>query len=147
MNAILLLFLIGVLLLAFEVVVPGAILGTLGALSLIVGCALAFVYHGATGGGIAVAVALLLVGILLVIEFAILPRTRWGRRFFLHKSIDSQSQPPVAAEGIAGSIGTADTTLAPTGYVFVDGRRYEAVSRSGLIEKGATITVIGTSTF
>lgn len=147
MNAILLLFLVGVLLLAFEVVVPGAILGILGALAMVTGCVLAFVYHGATGGAIAVGAALLLVGLMLVIEFGLLPRTRWGRRLFLNKSIDSQSQPPVASGGIAGSKGAADTTLAPTGYVLIDGRRYEAVSRSGLIQKGEPVTVVGTSTF
>ena len=46
MNAILLLFLIGVLLLAGEVFVPGAILGIIGALCMFGGCVLSFSQFG-----------------------------------------------------------------------------------------------------
>ncbi|AHF90192.1 membrane-bound serine protease (ClpP class) [Opitutaceae bacterium TAV1] len=148
MTTLILLFIVGIILLAAEVIVPGAVLGTLGALAMLAGCVIAFWQHGPMGGGVAVAVALFLVGLMLAIEFLILPRTRWGRRFFLHKSIDSRSQPPVAdAAAITRRTGETLTTLAPTGYVLVEGRRYEATSRSGLIEKGTPVAVIGTETF
>jgi len=39
------------------------------------------------------------------------------------------------------------TTLAPTGYVMLDGRRYEARSQSGLIARGATVRVVGVDSF
>ncbi|MDR1279772.1 MAG: serine protease [Opitutaceae bacterium] len=148
MTTLVILFIVGIILLAAEVIAPGAVLGTLGALAMLAGCVIAFWQHGPTGGGVAVAAALFLVGVMLAIEFLVLPRTRWGHRFFLHKSIDSRSQPPVAdAAAITRRTGEALTTLAPTGYVLVEGRRYEATSRSGLIGKGAPVAVVGTETF
>ncbi|MBC8040068.1 MAG: serine protease, partial [Opitutaceae bacterium] len=55
MNAILMFFAVGAVLLAAEVFVPGAILGIFAALSLLVGVVLAFVDYGSTGGWIAIA--------------------------------------------------------------------------------------------
>jgi membrane-bound ClpP family serine protease len=39
------------------------------------------------------------------------------------------------------------TTLAPTGIVECEGRRYEAFSRSGLIAAGAPVEVTAVETF
>ena len=148
MSAIILLFLTGVVLLGFEVFVPGAILGLAGGALLVVGCVLAFMDFGPTGGGLAVAAALALVGLLLWFEFKILPKTTLGRRLFLRGELTATSQPPVAVEAeVVGREAEALTALAPTGYVSVDGRRYEAFCRSGFIDKGARLTVVGLDTF
>lgn len=148
MSLIAMLFVIGALLLAAEVFVPGGVLGLVAALALLAGVVLAFVEHGWTGGWLALAAAFALVVITLVVEFVVLPRTRLGRRLFLDAEISGASQPVLAeAESVIGRIAVADTVLAPTGYVLVEGKRYEASSRSGLIAKGEALRVVGLDNF
>lgn len=148
MNTIILLFLSGLVMLGLEVFVPGGILGVLGGLAMLGGCAMAFNDYGPSGGGIAVAVAVVLLGVMLYAEFVWLPRTRLGGKLFLRRSIESKSQPPVAeAATIVGRAGEAVTTLAPSGYVLIDGRRYEAFSQSGFIARGTPVHVVSMDNF
>jgi membrane-bound serine protease (ClpP class) len=58
----------------------------------------------------------------------------------------SKGHPLVGTE-LIGKQGTADTTLAPSGYVVVGGRRFEAFSRSGLVAKGEALQVVGVDNF
>jgi membrane-bound ClpP family serine protease len=148
MNVVAILFALGIVLLGFEVFVPGAILGILGGLALFAGCVFAFVTMG-VGSGLAVtAVALALLGLMLYLEFVVLPKTRWGQRLFLKASISATSQAiPPSATQLIGRPAEAVTTLAPTGYVVVDGQRFEAYSQSGLITKGTALRVVNADNF
>jgi membrane-bound serine protease (ClpP class) len=147
MNAILILFLVGILLLAAEVFMPGAILGIIGGLSMAAGCVVAFDQFGVAGGLVATAVAALLLGLMLVVEFVLLPRTRLGRKMFVQSTVAAKSQPEVAPDGSIGREATALTTLAPSGYVSVDGHRYEAFCASGHAPVGTVLKVTGRDTF
>lgn len=147
MTAIVVLFAVGVLLLGAEVFVPGAILGIGGVMALVAGCVLAFIDFGMVGGWVAVAVALALVGTMLFLEFAVLPRTRWGRRLFLTAAVTGQSPTEAALPGVVGQVAEALTTLAPSGYVDVGGRRYEAFCESGYAAKGTRLSVVRAETF
>jgi membrane-bound ClpP family serine protease len=148
MNVILLLFMIGIVLLVFEVVVPGAVLGVLGALAMLAGCVLAFAAYGPGGGTVASVTALALLGLTMYLELVLLPRTRFGQRLTLQHSLASQSQPmPADAVAVVGKTAETLTTLAPSGYVLLEERRYEARSRSGLIEKGVPVRVAGVDNF
>jgi membrane-bound ClpP family serine protease len=147
-TAIALLFITGVLLLAAEVFLPGAIAGIMGGAALLLGSILAYSNFGAGVGTLASLGALLLVGIALYVELIWLPKTKFGQRLVVGATIDSQSQPPpaIAAE-VVGKTATALTTLAPSGFVSIDGKRYEAACRSGLVARGATLTVVGVDNF
>jgi membrane-bound ClpP family serine protease len=148
MSMIIVLFLVGALLLAAEVFLPGGILGVFAAGTLIAGVVLAFLDHGNTGGWIAIGAALVLTGATLWFEFVVLPKTALGRRLFLKAEVTGASQPPLAErETVVGQDGVADTTLAPSGYVTVAGKRYEAYSRSGLIAKGEALRVVELDNF
>lgn len=148
MNAILLLFLLGVLLLAGEVFMPGAILGIFGALSMAAGCVISFLQLGTGGGTVATGVALALLGLTLYVELVWLPKTKFGRRLIVHSTVDATSQPPLAdKENVVGKTAEAVTTLAPSGFVLVEGRRYEAFSQSGHAAKGAILRVVGLDNF
>jgi membrane-bound ClpP family serine protease len=147
MNAIVILFLVGVVLLAAEVFMPGAILGILGGLALLAGVSIAFVQHGADGGLLALAVAAGLLGLAFFCEFYVLPRTALGKRLFLRASVDGVSQPAPGPDDLVGRVGEADTLLSPSGYVRVDGRRFEAFCRSGQAPKGASVRIVGVDTF
>jgi len=139
----------GLVLLAFELIVPGAILGLAGGLLLLAGVGLAFFQDGFGGGVTALAIALTGIGLMLWLELRVLPRTRFGRRMFLSKAIDATSQPPIAtaAAAVVGREAIAVTALGPTGIVLVDGHRYEARCDSGFAEEGAKLKVIRVETF
>lgn len=148
MNAVLLLFLVGVLLLAGEVFMPGAILGIIGTFCMGVGCVLSFLNFGATGGVAATAVAVALLGLTLYLELVWLPKTRFGKRLIVHARVDQTSQPSLAREAeVVGKSAEAITALVPSGYVLIDGRRFEAFSQSGHVAKGATVRVVGVDNF
>lgn len=143
------LFVLGLIFLGFEVIVPGAILGIAGGLFLVAGVGVAWFEHGASSGLAAAGVGVAAVGALLFIEFFVLPRTRIGRRMFLDKAISGTSQPPVAsrADEVVGREAVALTALAPTGLVDIGGRRYEARCDSGFAAQGARLRVVRVETF
>ncbi|ACB74947.1 NfeD family protein [Opitutus terrae] len=147
MNTVILLLALGVVLLVLEVFVPGGVLGVLGGLAMLGGCALAFYRYGLQGGAIATAAAIGCLGIAVYVEFGLLPKTRAGKKLFLQQSVDAASQPPPAAVGAIGRQVETLTTLAPSGYVALDGRRCEARSQSGLIPKGAMVRIVGMDNF
>lgn len=148
MTAILLLFLLGTVLLVFEVFMPSSILGILGGLAMLAGCVLAFMDYGLGGGSLAVLAGLAILGTALYFELGLLPKTRLGKRFFLHDAIGATSQPPPAEAGaVVGKLCEAATTLAPTGYVLLEGRRYEAFSLCGHVARGTALKVVAVESF
>jgi membrane-bound serine protease (ClpP class) len=147
MNAVVLLFLLGLLLLAFEVFTPGGVLGVMGGIAMAAGCVVAFYQFGTLTGVIAMVCAVAALGAMLWVELVLLPKTRFGRKLFLNQAVDAKSQPAVAEENVIGKSAEAVTTLAPSGYVMLDGRRYEAWSQSGYLPKGAVVRVIGLDNF
>jgi membrane-bound ClpP family serine protease len=148
MNAILLLFLLGVLLLAGEVFMPGAVLGILGALCMAGGCVISFLRLGPGGGMLATVIALGLLCLTLYVELVWLPKTKFGRKLIVQSTVDATSQPPLAEkENVVGKMAEAVTPLVPSGYVLVEGKRYEAFSQSGHAAKGALLRVTGLDNF
>jgi membrane-bound ClpP family serine protease len=148
MNAILILFLIGVVLLAAEIFLPGAVAGIIGALSMGAGCVISFSVFGPGGGTIATVVALALLGLTLYLELVWLPKTSFGQKLIVQSKVESVSQPPLANPGmVVGKSAEALTTLAPSGYVRVEGRRYDAFCRSGHVPKGTVLRVVGIDNF
>lgn len=146
MTSILLLFVVGLLLLGFEVIVPGGILGAIGGLAMLGGCAIAFGQFGLTGGALALLAAVLLTVLLLYVEFRILPKTEMGRRLFLNTKITGSTKT-AREEDLTGKSGEAFTDLGPSGYVVIEGKRHEAFSRSGFLDAGAKVKVVGMDNF
>jgi membrane-bound ClpP family serine protease len=147
MTAIVLLFLTGALLLAAEVVLPGAVAGIIGGCALAGGAVLAFVEFGPGVGSLATLAALLLLGVMLYMELVWLPRTKLGRALVVDATVAGESQPPIASRDVIGGVATALTPLSPSGIVTVAGRRYEAYCRSGHAVSGSTLAVIGVDNF
>lgn len=148
MIAIIILFLAGILLLALEVFVPGAVLGILGAVLILAGVVVAWILHGAGGGLVALGAAVGLLGLTLYLEFVVLPKSRLARKLSMSTTVAGTSQGPVAVSAeVVGQSGEAVTPLAPTGYVVVKGRRYEAFSQSGFLAKGVAVKVTGLDNF
>ncbi len=148
MTLIILLFALGIVLLAVEVIVPGGILGSIGGLLMFGGCVAAFMRYGTGGGIIAVTVAAVLTALAFYIEFRVLPKTAIGRRAFLTKEITSVSAAfGEEARDLIGKSANALTMLSPSGYIMVDGKRYEAFCQSGQVPAGTALEVTGADNF
>ncbi|MGA0846084.1 MAG: NfeD family protein [Luteolibacter sp.] len=148
MSLIILLFAIGIVLLAVEVIVPGGILGSIGGVTIFAACVLAFNRFGSTGGLVAVISAAAIGGLAFYVEFRLLPKTSIGRRAFLNHEISAVS----SAYGdevldLIGKPAVALTLLSPTGYVSIDGKRYEAFSQSGQVAAGSSLKVTAADNF
>jgi len=148
MTLIILLFALGILFIVVEVIVPGGIVGSIGALLMFAGCALAFRDFGTLGGLVALFAALAVGALALFIEFRVLPKTKFGRRVFLDSQIKSvASAVGEDAHALIGQPAEALTMLSPTGYVRAAGRRYEAFCQSGQAPAGAALKIIGADNF
>lgn len=148
MSLIILLFTIGLLLLALEVMIPGGILGIAGGILLFTGCILSFVTLGTAEGVIAITLTALAAIILFYIQFKILPNTRMGKRFFLKNAISgSSSKFKTNAQDLIGKTATSVTVLSPSGYVVINGKQYEAFSQSGQLPINTELEVIAANSF
>lgn len=148
MNAVIILFIVGILLVAVEILVPGGLLGILGGVALLAGVVVSFGQFGNTGGLIATGTALLIGAITLYLEFVLLPKSRLVRALSMSTTVSGRSQPEIADRAaIVGQEAVAVTTLAPTGYVEVNGQRYEASCQSGMVAAGTRLRVISVDTF
>jgi membrane-bound ClpP family serine protease len=148
MNLILLLFVLGLVFLFFEVFTPGPVFGILGGLTLMGGIAVAATQYGGTAGLIAGVAALAAVCATLYAELVWLPKTRFAQRFSVKSTSGTTiRQQNVEAGAVVGKTAEAVTTLAPSGYVLVEGRRYEAFCQSGHAERGAQLRVTGLDNF
>ncbi len=147
MNLIVFLFLLGLVFLVLEVITPGPVFGILGGFTLISGIVIAAVQFGATAGLIAGVTALAAVGATLYAELVWLPKTRFAQRFSVKSTSGTTIRQQDVEAGVVGKSAEAVTTLAPSGYVLVEGRRYEAFCQSGHAERGAQLRVTGLDNF
>lgn len=148
MTAIIILFLAGILLLAIEVFVPGMIVGVIGGLSILAGVVTAFNLYGSGGGLIALLCGGMLLGVTLYLEFVVLPKTKLAKALSMQATVEGTSQPAVAdLSTVLNQQGETITPLSPSGYINVQGRRYEAFSQSGYLAKGVTVRVTGLDNF
>lgn len=146
------LILAALLLITFEVLVPGGVLGLLGVACVAGAVWTAFTDYGLDGAVITFIIALILITALVFIEFRMLPKTRFGKRLFLSGHSGSRIRygsrtDEGEVENLVGQKGEAATTMAPSGRVVIDGKSYEGYSQSGLLNKGAQVEVIGRDAF
>jgi len=148
MTLLALLFSIGILFLVVEVLIPGGILGALGVLCMLAGSVFAFNEYGTGGGILSLFAALGLGGLVVFLELYLLPRTRVGRRAFLTSEVTGVSAAfDATALQLVGKSAEALTMLSPSGYVDVEGERYEAFCQSGQVPAGTPLEIIGADNF
>ncbi|MGZ0707956.1 NfeD family protein [Coraliomargarita sp. W4R53] len=131
----------------FEVILPGGILGVIAALCVILATWIAGAQYGA---GIAVLTfvgSVAAIAVFVFIEFKLLARTSLGGGFFLKSSVTGHSNVAPAEASIIGKKGTSLTRLNPSGKVAIDGQSYEAYSQDGYIDADQPICVTAQDSF
>ena len=147
MTAIITLVAVALLLFFFEIFVPGGILGVLGLIVTIAACTLAYQEYELFGALLTFLIIMVGAVVIFLIMMKVLPKSRFTRGLFLSARHTATSNVPLADEGIVGQKGEALTEMAPSGMILVNGRKLEAASQSGLLEKGTPIEVVAQDSF
>ena len=147
MIAILGLVLAALVLVFFEVILPGGILGLLALGCVVFATWLGFDEYGALGASGVFVGSLLAVAVLAFTEFKLIANSRFGKGFYLKNAVSGHSNVAQAEESIIGKSGLSLTRLNPSGKVAIDGESYQAYSQDGYIESGLPITVVSQDNF
>lgn len=141
MSLIVGLMVLGFGLIMLEIFIPGGIVGVFGGISMIAAVYFAYDGYGMEGAIITFAVGLLGLVACLWFEFKVLPKTPAGKRLFLQDKVSGKSQHDFAEDSMIGKEATTATALSPSGYIIFDGKKLEAFSRSGFLEKGELVRI------
>ncbi len=157
-NWEILIFIIGVVLIGFEVfVIPGfGIAGIAGFALLITGLVLSmlgndnFDFRGVETGGVFEALLVVLIGGLFGITGSLwITKKFWGRGRFSVLSLETSETIEDGYIGVdtehmklIGESGVASTVLRPGGKVIVGSEVYDAVAKNGFIDKGNIVVVV-----
>ena len=140
--------LLSYVLIAFEAIVPGGVLGLLGLIGLFIA---AYLAHAEFGGWFAPALTFLgsALGamIIIFIEFKWLSKSRIGQKLFLSSSVKGSSNQFKRAPDLVGEPGHSLTDLHPEGIVLVKSKKYDAYSTDGFLPKGSSVKVTGMDDF
>ena len=132
-------------LIVIEVLTPTfGILGAVATALLAVSVWQAFVLHAAFGWALLLAVVIL-VPVYVYVMIKWLPGSALGRKVFLQSAPDGSGEGAPESDrlqSLVGKAGVAETQLRPSGAARIDGQRIVALAESGIIRKGAAITVI-----
>jgi membrane-bound serine protease (ClpP class) len=163
-NWEILMFIIGLILIALEIfVVPGfGITGISGITLTFSGLVLSllknvnFTFEGVNSSDLLTALSTVMIGSITGIGMAIylsqkLFTAETGR--FSHLSLKEVMSLEGGFLGVdpelnqlKGSIGIAITTLRPSGKISIDGKNYDAIANSGMIDKGTSVVVVRVET-
>ncbi len=141
MTAYLLLF-VGLLLVFLEFYLPGAVMGTAGAILIVLSIAW-YATSDASGLEILIFIAVAIGGVIGVINLALwsIRRTGKAKSIFLESDQEGYKASRYEEE-LIGKKGHCHTSLRPGGYVKIDGKKYAAISVSGLLDKQDEIEVM-----
>lgn len=147
MSTIIALIVAALVLVFFEVILPGGILGLIAGICIIVAAWVAGAEYGSGGAILTLLASALAVGLLVYIEFKLIARTSLGNAFFLKSSVTGHSNRAQAEASVVGQEGIAITRLNPSGKVAISGETYQAHSQDGYIEVDSAIRVVDQDNF
>jgi membrane-bound serine protease (ClpP class) len=133
---------LGLVLVAVEVIIPGGIVGAAGAIFLVAAVITAFFAFPPPGGMIA-AFLLVIGGIaFMVLWLKYFPKTPFGKKLTLNRDGKLFKSSPDESPRFLGKDGVAQTALRPAGIAEIDGTRVDVVAESGFIDPGAPVRVV-----
>jgi membrane-bound ClpP family serine protease len=131
----------------FEVILPGGVLGVMAALCVLVATWFGFDVYGLFGAITVFLGTTLAIGALVFVEFKFLARTGLGKMFFLNTAVHGHTRDATAEDSIIGKEGKTLTRLCPCGKVAIEEKTYEAHSQDGYMEPDQRITVVSKDNF
>lgn len=148
MTGIVTLLILALILATFEIVIPGGILAGLAFLAILAASMLAYQEYGLLESILTFSVSLIVILVVVVLELKLIQKTGLRERFILSHTVEGRTLKKAEAQSEwLGKTGEAITPLTPTGMIRIDHRQIEAASKSGRIERGETVEVIGEDNF
>lgn len=132
----------GVIMIALELVLPGAILGILGY------CAMMWGVYGLMGKGMTafytVGGVTVVLGVFLLWFINRFPDTWIGRHFTLgqRSTTDQGYVSNEIQENLVGQMGIAHSPLRPAGVALIDGNYVDVITEGDFVKAGTEITVV-----
>lgn len=134
---------IGLFLVLFEFYLPGGVLGVLGGISILTGMIL-FVSQTTSFLAIILFIAGVAVALVLLIRFALWRIVNAKPQNSIYSNANQEGYLASTYDETAiGKEGIVLADLKPGGYILVEGRKQPAISISGYIVKGESVSVIG----
>jgi membrane-bound serine protease (ClpP class) len=139
---------LGLLILAFFLLLLEVFIPSLGVLTLLALAAFAGAFYfafevGDAFGWSLIAVSAVGIPALLVVAFRVFPKTALGRHMILFGP--KRLHPPEPRESLAvyaGKTGVATSTLRPSGIARIDGQRVDVVTSGEMIDPGVAVRVV-----
>ena len=139
-QGIALLLLLGFVMVAAEVFVPGMILGLIGGLCLFAGVAWSYAAYGIAAGTLVLTGVALVGSLAFIVYLRTFPKTFIGRQV-INKTAISQNEESFSAD-LLGQTGEALTVLRPSGTARIAGRRVDVLAEGNFINAHEPIMVI-----
>ena len=137
-------FILGMVLLGVEIfLIPGfGVTGVLGIIGIVAGIFMSFGIHN-----IAVAVFVLFISLIIdIILIILIARFMTKSKEFKNKiTLDSDTSgyhSSISYDDLLGKEGIAETFFRPSGYIVIEGKKYDAVSEGEFIDKGSNLKVV-----
>ena len=139
---IVLLLIVGLLLICAEIVVPGGIVGAIGALMVIGSAILTFMEYGPMVGTVYLFIAAGLTAVALRIMVKALLNTPLGNLVVLKKNLEESKSFEAGQDALLGQSGQALTDLRPAGTAEIRGQRVDVVTEGLFVARGASVKVV-----
>ncbi len=141
MAIIIILLGLGVLMAAAEIFVPGGVLGTLGAIAIVISIVLAFSRQGTAFGmaWLLAAIALTLLSIFAAARYV--PGSPLGKKILLETDQAGISSSQEGLSDLLGKTGTALTDLRPAGAAEIESEKVDVVTSGEHIGRGKKVEV------
>lgn len=134
---------LGVFFLVTEAFIPSAgVLGVLSVLALVLGVISAFYFGGMTVGTTFMTATFVGVGAIVVYMIKKWPHTTLGKLILVEPAPEATLLPDRSEiHAMVGRIGQALSVMLPSGFVEIDGKRYDATAQTA-IEEGTWVEVL-----
>lgn len=143
MITIFIMLVLGLLFVFMEFYIPGAILGIIGSILLVV----SVVLFATESDSLAMALLYMvfvfaLVGMLIHYTLKKIPQSK--SRFSIYSNKDQKGYKASSYDAsVIGKKGTVIADLKPGGYILVEGKKHQAISLSGYIARGLEVDIVG----
>lgn len=138
-TLIVVLYLVGLVLIAAEILLPGVVLGLMGIGCVVAGIWMAFARNGDTLGWVLVGCTVAVIPVGVVFWLKVLKRVFTLRH--AEKTQEGYVGSRTDAEALVGREGVTVSALRPAGWAEFDGRKLHVVSEGDMIPQGTRVTI------
>lgn len=132
----------GFVLITLEVFIPGGVVGSVGAVALVIASGVAFAAFPGVWGVVASVGAIFFTVAAVVVWMRLFPKTRMGRALTVATDLQASHSASDDLAGLVDSVGQTVSPLRPSGFALFGERRVDVVTRGEMIPVGTRVRVV-----